>query len=252
MISVGQIIDHTWDHYRDNFVQLISLSAWLLIVFVLNTIAFLLSPVSSTDSLQITTPESIGVILFYLTNLVIAPIVGIWMVNSLIKMIHKQFVKQKQTYKTACHDGWKFFWSSLWVRILFGLVIFLGTVFFVVPGIIFLFWFAFALFTLLVDGKRGHDALKESKALVAGRWWSVVWRLILPKALFFLIFFFAQTLLLTILNAFTSTIVGLNIGVAIQVSSIFSSLIFLGLMVLFNPLFLTADYILYDNLKKTK
>ena len=47
----------------------------------------------------------------------------------------------------------------------------------IVPGIIFGVYTAFSLFALVVDGKKGFEALLESYSLVKGRWWAVFGRI---------------------------------------------------------------------------
>jgi len=62
------------------------------------------------------------------------------------------------------------FFSFLWVYALFGLIIFSGFIFLVVPGIIFMIWFGFAPFILAKEEIRGVDALLKSKEYVKGSW----------------------------------------------------------------------------------
>ncbi len=65
------------------------------------------------------------------------------------------------------------------VSILAGLAVVGGLILLIVPGIIFAIWFAFSAFTLILENKRGTEALKASKALVVGRWGAVFSRIIL-------------------------------------------------------------------------
>jgi hypothetical protein len=67
----------------------------------------------------------------------------------------------------------------LLVGILVALAVVGGLILLIIPGIIFAVWFAFSNYTLILEGKRGTEALKASKALVDGRWGDVFGRFIL-------------------------------------------------------------------------
>jgi hypothetical protein len=63
------------------------------------------------------------------------------------------------------------FHSILWVVILSWLVIGVGLVLCIAPGVYFLVAYAVALPVLLVEGRKGRRALSRSRELVRGRWW---------------------------------------------------------------------------------
>ncbi|MEI6510878.1 MAG: hypothetical protein WCO25_02430 [Candidatus Uhrbacteria bacterium] len=59
--------------------------------------------------------------------------------------------------------------SFAWVGLLQALTVAGGFLLLVIPGLIFLVWFGFAQQALLLDGKRGLDALSASRDLAKGR-----------------------------------------------------------------------------------
>lgn len=63
--------------------------------------------------------------------------------------------------------------SILWLTFLTGLFVVLGTLLCVLPGIWLYFAFVAAMPALLTEGVRGRRALRRSRLLVKGRWWSV-------------------------------------------------------------------------------
>ncbi len=79
--------------------------------------------------------------------------------------------------------GWHYIWALGWVGLLVGGVIMLGFFLAVIPGIIFLVWFSFAMYVMVDEDKRGLDTLLASKSYVAGHWWDtfgkilVIWLL---------------------------------------------------------------------------
>lgn len=66
------------------------------------------------------------------------------------------------------------------------LLIALGGFFLIIPGVIFLVWYFFVPYAIVIDGARGSAALRQSKALVIGRWWAIAWRLLVSHAVFIL------------------------------------------------------------------
>ncbi len=95
--------------------------------------------------------------------------------------------------------------SFVWVSLLQALTIAGGILLFIVPGIIFLVWFGFAPQALLLDGKKGLDALSASRDLAKGRFWTAalyqlggpiicgVAYLVVLAALFFLLAYLTHT-----------------------------------------------------------
>lgn len=70
------------------------------------------------------------------------------------------------------------FFPYLWVSILSGVVIVLGLIALIIPGIIFMVWFCFSGFILINEGTRGIPALKASKKYVEGHFMDVFVRLL--------------------------------------------------------------------------
>ncbi len=64
--------------------------------------------------------------------------------------------------------------------LLSGLAILGGTLFFIIPGIIFSFWFYFSTMVVLFENISGVPALSRSKQIVRGRFLKLVWYSIFP------------------------------------------------------------------------
>ena len=72
--------------------------------------------------------------------------------------------------------AWPRFWSAIWIYILTGVVMAAGYLLLIIPGIIFSIWFLFSVQALVLAGQKGAKALKFSRRLTQGWWWSVTWR----------------------------------------------------------------------------
>lgn len=122
----------------------------------------------------------------------------------------------KQVFLT----GWKKAWKYFLVTTAVGLIIFGGLILLIIPGIMFGVWFSFALF-LAIDKNMGiKEALKQSKAMVKGRFWKVFGRFIV-----FGLFGFAVGIVLSLLPYVGAVLVS------------FAS-----------PLFVLPSYLLYKDL----
>ena len=75
--------------------------------------------------------------------------------------------------------GFSLLFSVLWVAILIFFVMTGGFVMLIVPGVIMSIWFSFSPFVLVIEGKRGLNALLQSREYVRGYWWDICVRLLL-------------------------------------------------------------------------
>lgn len=80
----------------------------------------------------------------------------------------------------------------IWVSILSGLIVLGGLILFIIPGVIFSLWYTFAPFVAILEKKHGMEALRESKKLVQGRWWTVFGYFFVLGLLFFVVSFAIQ------------------------------------------------------------
>jgi hypothetical protein len=73
----------------------------------------------------------------------------------------------EQSYRFGFHR----FWSVLLVSVLVGLAIIGGLILFIIPGIYIGVRLAVSIETLVVEGRRGTQAMGRSWELVGGHWW---------------------------------------------------------------------------------
>ncbi len=132
----------------------------------------------------------------------------------------------------AIKAGSRFFLPMLWVMVLTALALMGGFILFIIPGLIFAVWFAFSYFTLILEGKRGAEAMKASKAYVEGHWWQVAGR-IGAVALVMI----ALSIILDFLLAMLMPTQALHKAASALISSLFS------------PFMLVYMYSMYQDLK---
>jgi hypothetical protein len=67
--------------------------------------------------------------------------------------------------------GFRRLWSVILISLLVGLIVAAGFIALIVPGIIFLVFLSASIPALIVEGRRGTDALGRSWGLVSGNFW---------------------------------------------------------------------------------
>lgn len=181
LITAEEVISKSWRDYVTNWHDW---AIYSLILFVPGFVLILSGAFGgflNTYYPATSIPTNILILILVITSAVM----WFWSYLALTHATGK-YLKTKQT------DHWKehytaslaVFWQSLWVSILKGIVVVVGTLLFIIPGIIFSIWYSFALFGVVLESERGWAAMKSSKKLVQGRWWEVVWKLLLPTLVF--------------------------------------------------------------------
>lgn len=137
--------------------------------------------------------------------------------------------------------------SVLWVYLLAAAAVVGGFFLLLFPALVFAVWFAFAGFRAIFEGDRGRAALRASRALVAGRFAPVLWRLAAPATVFSLLVGLASSVAIGVLGILapavretllTSAAVPPGPAAAIDILTSFVS-------ALAAPLFATANVLLY-------
>jgi hypothetical protein len=286
LITIGQLIDNTWDHYRKHFIELMSISGWLLVLAIINIIALVFYPTGTKlfTGAALDGSEQFGVILFSISAYIIAPIIGLWIFAATVRLVSQQLTGNKTDVRRAMKDGWKAFWPLLIVSALVLLVLIGGMAIGLGPGFILaaIAWttnatsmilianiilvlgvfVAFALnlrwsvhymlapFAYLLENKTKVSALKRARALISGRFWKTLLLLIAPKAVFILFGVAAMALLAFVTGIFINMTAGLNVDVQLRLLTITSTIYPIILAVLINPLISITDIFLYKSLQE--
>jgi hypothetical protein len=174
------LFKHAWGRYRAHAKKYIVILAPLFIV------AFMLGLIGQANA------ETDSFSAMVLSLSVIAAIVGIMAEIAVIYSIMTE--DREVTVAEAYRKSTSIFWSFLLVQLLVGIIVSLGFIVFIIPGIYLAIRYSFAAFAVIGENKRGMDALNRSRDLVRGRWWEVFIRLIfililslVPFAIFFFI-----------------------------------------------------------------
>ena len=118
-----------------------------------------------------------GVVLLQLIYLLISVFVALSGIIAVGKIIGDGELSVRRTYESALPKYWIFLLlsSALTLIYLFGFVLL------IIPGVIFVVWFAFSRFAAVEKGLGVKDALLKSKDLVKGIYWKILGRLLSDK-----------------------------------------------------------------------
>lgn len=285
LISVGQLIDHSWEHYKTRFGELMSISVWVLVPTLISVVSLAMYPSYTTLAADQTLSalEIAGVAVWLINSLLVGPIIGVWMLSALLKLIYQQLDGKRADIKKISQESWKQFWPMVSVNVLVMLVL-MAALLFALPGTIllalapfvgaalsgiggvllvagvliatilgvrWLIFFAYSPLALALEGHRGKAALRRSHDLVRGRFWSALARMVLPKTVFMLVLFVAEWLILTLAGVLVESVAGLNVNLGVRLNGVIETLI-LGIgVVLANPIIFAADVFLYRSLQET-
>lgn len=177
--------------YRSNFWLMVGYSAWLL--FPLSGY-FLLSFFPAQNPIVIVVDTLFSVAEFMITFWV--GIIFILIVNALTE-------KQPFDATGLKNVSLSFLRPTARVFILHILLVLLGFILLVIPGFIAIVWFAFAQTSVILDGKRGKEALSFSRSLSRGRFFRVLSRLIGGPILIGFVYFLFAAVLISIVGGFS-------------------------------------------------
>jgi hypothetical protein len=240
LTGFGQLIDQTWAIYKGKFIT------YILIALIPGLISYLLSfiplawtfeentnPFSLTNSLQTVSKSSVGysMAVSILISLIsfLASTIGY---AALIYLVKDR--QEKINIKEAFIRALKKTPQIIWVSILVGLIIFGGFGLFIIPGVYFATALAFAIFIVVVEDKKGMEAVLLSKFYIKDNWFQVFWR-----------FFFLGILYLVVII--------LPLGIATWSHLInFSGLFSLIFNTFCTPFLIIFTFLLYQNLKEKK
>lgn len=231
---VTDLLIRAWGVFKGNFWRFIGMMLIpilgvlpLAAVFILNGVLTFLGG----DNLlvmflkYVLVLAGIGSIVFLIAMAIIAQ-VGLFI---LIKN-NAERISVKSAFFEAKKIAWKFFVLNL----ITGLLVFLWTFLLIIPGLIAIVNYSFALWMLVCEGKSGTGAVKASRELVRGYWWAVAGRLLCLQLLIFAV-------IITPIIFIKNDSFLLVWGIISQVISILST-----------PLSLAYSYFMYQGLKKIK
>lgn len=171
LTEIGGLFRNSWEIYKRRFAVLIalyffSLLAFLAVIALFGGAGFLLSLVFSSSKGPL-----IAIMVF--TGVTAGMAAICWGLAAVVCAVADEGIG----FKEALVHGWQRTAAFIWFFSIAGFIITGGFLLFIIPGVIFLVWFAFGQFILVNNNEHGMNALLKSKAYVKGHWFDVFLRL---------------------------------------------------------------------------
>ncbi len=182
MLSPLDILRSALALYRKQSTLIIGYASWLLLTYA----AFILSSFISNESVQFAT-------VFFIQ--IADTLLYLWILSILTILTLHHTHDQQLDLLTLPKKGWDLIKPVIWVSLLQALIMLGGFLLVIIPGIVFTVWFAYAQEAVIIDNKRGIEALTASRQLSKGRFFTVLWYTIsIPLLIFGLYLIFASGL----------------------------------------------------------
>jgi hypothetical protein len=204
----GTWLKDAWHHYRQGFSLYVQFGGMMILA---NLPTFLMNPRNSIGGFE-------GLLAW-----VWGIAIGVPTVIAMIMAVADG--SQHKSFEEYYRRSFSRFLPFIWVQILVGVIVFLGFLLLIVPGIIWAVQYSFAGIIMVLEGKHGMDALRQSKQYVKGNWWQLAIR----------------SLGLAILVGIAAAVLAVVFGPLINLLAIF-----------LYPLFIALAYFLYQDLKSSK
>ena len=169
--GLGDILSAAFEIYKANASGLITIVA-IVVVPLTFISAFLSGVVFAPDEI---TGRSVAVGLFAgLIGVVIAVIISAVLQAALIRGAAQASIGDAVDIEASYKWGFARFGSVLLISILVGLAVLGGLILLIIPGLILIVMFAVAIPALVVENRKGTEAMGRSWNLVKGHFWHVV------------------------------------------------------------------------------
>jgi hypothetical protein len=178
---LGEILSSAFNIYKANASQLILIVA--VVVVPLSLISALFSGVVfAPDKVRVTNTGGVVVfdyagrglgvaLLAGAIGALIAVLISAVLQAAILRAAAQATIGDPVDVEASYRYGLKRLWSVILVSILVGLVVAAGFILLVIPGIIFLVFLSVSIPVLIVEGRRGTEAMGRSWNLVKGNFW---------------------------------------------------------------------------------
>lgn len=189
MESASELIKQSCKLYQKYFGLIAGYTAWLLLPYA----GIVLFSIPKNNAFF-----EIFSFVFSITQGFLALWLGI-----LIPLIIRELInnKTKNSFLDLQNKAWQLIPSVVFVAILGLAVVLGGLILLIIPAFIFWVWFAMAQFSVILENKKGLEAMAYSRELSRHKFWPLTWRLIAGPTFFSVILMLAISLLISIVAA---------------------------------------------------
>lgn len=204
----GTWLTDAWRHYRQGLSLYVQLGGMMVLA---NLPSLLMNPRDGINGIQ-------GLLAW-----IWAVAIGVPTVIAMIMAVADG--SQHKSFEEYYRRSFSLFLPFIWVQILSGIIVFIGFLLLIIPGLIWAVWYCFAAMVVVLEGKRGMNALRQSKQYAKGNWWKIALR----------------SIGLAFLAGIASVLLAMVLGPIVNLVIVFAY-----------PFFMALAYFLYQDAKASK
>ena len=172
-MGIGEILSTAFQLYKRHWRTLLAIAAVVVVPFTL--LQYLLGDqvrtrgeVTSNGVVE-TATWAVGIA--GLVAALAAVVMFLVLTGAITRAVAAEVAGEDPSVEQSYRFGFHRFWSVLLVSVLVGLAIIGGLILFIIPGIYIGVRLAVSIEALVVEGRRGRQAMGRSWELVGGHWW---------------------------------------------------------------------------------
>jgi hypothetical protein len=176
VLDLGGILDQGIELLRNHFVLLFTITLFLMVplnliqAYVTHVLASVMKPDAATAEQMATNTEAlrllgiVNTVYLLLLTIFVSPLTN----AAVIRAIADNYLGESTSAVESFKHALKVFIPLILTGLLKYVIIYLGFLAFIVPGIIFMFRYWFASHVVIIEGKWGRQALRRSGQLMKG------------------------------------------------------------------------------------
>jgi hypothetical protein len=178
-LGIGEILDAAIKLVRQNLkalalaVLVIGLPAAIIEILITSSTTDFCADVFCDDDQTYYYTDEGAYVAGQIANGIIALFVYLLGQVACYRIVAESYLGRRIGARESLRYATRFILPTLWVSTLFVLLVGLGSILLVIPGIYLFVCFSLSYAVLLVENLRGMKALRRSRALVKGQWWSL-------------------------------------------------------------------------------
>lgn len=188
MTSPIELIAKSLRVYRANTATLIGYSSWLLL------------PVATFVLLDFL-PLTPFVQFLALILLAVELFLSFWVAIILVLLSNLYLKGEKPEHKKFSQKAKTLIAPVITVALLQLLITIGGLILLIVPAFLFIVWFSLSQFIVILDEKRGFDALQTSKSMVKGKFWKIVYLFFGGSVVIFFVYSICLSIIISVITA---------------------------------------------------
>jgi hypothetical protein len=230
--GIGQLIKESFYNFKSNFINVLLVQLPIIAIIFLIFGLWVIFNISFSNQIKHEYDAIKYLILPSVIIISLAFILSTFAYRASILKLSSKELKLLDVYKASASGLISFCFTLL----LSGLIIFVGFLLFIIPGVILFVRFYFVPFVASLEGIYYRSALRKSSEYVKGLWWKV----------------FARILILVVLLFVVSVIFYIILFILGKISPIIPSLLSIILNYAIHVFSLVYTFTLYNQIKNVK